>query len=55
MVATFGNALSTPIWFTFWVDASGRVRQVAMDAQEHFMIDTYSSYNKPVDIAPPTS
>ena len=55
MVATFGSALSTPIWFTFWVDASGRVRQVAMDAQEHFMIDTYSSFDKPVDIAPPTS
>lgn len=55
IVATFGSALSTPIWFTFWVDASGRVRQVAMDAQEHFMIDTYSSFDKPVDIAPPTS
>jgi copper transport protein len=55
MVATFGSALSTPIWFTFWVDASGRVRQVAMDAQEHFMIDTYTSYNKPVAIVPPTA
>jgi copper transport protein len=54
MVATFGDAISTPIWFTFWVDASGRVRQVAMDAQEHFMTDTYTSYDKPVVIVPPT-
>jgi hypothetical protein len=54
MVASFGDAISTPIWFTFWVDASGRVRQVAMDAQQHFMTDTYTSYDKPVDIVPPT-
>src|SRR5580658_117162 len=54
MVATFGKAIGSPLWFTFWVDASGRVRQVAMDAQEHFMVDTYTSYNKPVEIVPPT-
>lgn len=53
MVASFGDAISTPIWFTFWVDASGRVRQVAMDAQQHFMTDTYTSYDKPVSIVPP--
>ena len=55
MVATFGKAIGSPLWFTFWVDASGRVRQVAMDAQEHFMVDTYTSYNKPVVIVPPTT
>jgi len=54
MVASFGNAIATPIWFTFWIDDSGRVRQVAMDAPEHFMTDTYTSYNKPVEIAAPT-
>ncbi len=53
MVASFGNSQSTPIWFTFWVDATGRVRQVAMDAPGHFMIDTYTSYDKPVDIVAP--
>ncbi|MFZ0180383.1 MAG: copper resistance protein CopC [Candidatus Dormiibacterota bacterium] len=53
MVASFGNSQSTPIWFTFWIDATGRVRQVAMDAPGHFMTDTYTSYDKPVDIVAP--
>jgi copper transport protein len=53
-VASFGNSQSTPIWFTFWIDAAGRVRQVAMDAPGHFMIDTYTSYDKPVQIAAPS-
>ncbi len=53
MVTAFGTYLSTPIWFTFWVDAGGRARQVAMDAPGHFMTDTYTSYNKPVDIVAP--
>ena len=53
MVGSFGNARSTPIWFTFWIDASGRVRQVVMDAPGHFMTDTYTSYDKPVDIVAP--
>jgi hypothetical protein len=26
-----------------------------MDAQQHFMVDTYTSYNKPVVIVPPTT
>jgi copper transport protein len=55
LVATFGKAIGSPLWFTFWVDATGRVRQVAMDAQQHFMVDTYTSYNKPVVIVPPTT
>ena len=54
MVASFGNSQSTPIWFTFWIDAAGRARQVAMDAPGHFMTDTYTSYDKPVDIVAPT-
>lgn len=53
VVAGFGNKYASPIWFTFWVDAAGRVRQVAMDAPGHFMIDTYTSYNHPVAIDPP--
>jgi hypothetical protein len=53
MVASFANALSTPIWFTFWIDVSGRVRQVAMAAPGHFMTDTYTSYDKPVVIVAP--
>jgi hypothetical protein len=53
MVASFGNSQATPIWFTFWIDATGRVRQVAMNAPGHFMTDTYTSYDKPVDIVAP--
>ena len=53
MVTAFENALSTPLWFTFWIDASGRARRVAMDAPAHFMTDTYTSYDKPVDIVAP--
>ena len=52
VVATFGNSQATPIWFTFWIDATGRARQVAMDAPGHFMIDTYTSY-APVPIVAP--
>jgi copper transport protein len=54
MVSSFGNSQSTPIWFTFWVDAAGRVHQVRMDAPGHFMTDTYTSYDKPVHIVAPT-
>jgi copper transport protein len=53
LVSTFGNPTASPIWFTFWIDSSGLVRQVAMDAPEHFMTDTYTSYDKPVEIVPP--
>ena len=53
IVSSFGNKQSTAIWFTFWIDASGRVRQVGMDAPGHFMTDTYTTYNQPVDIVAP--
>jgi copper transport protein len=54
VIASFGNKSATPTWFTFWVDSSGRVRQVEMDAPGHFMTDTYSTYNQAVTIeAPP--
>jgi len=55
MVAAFGNKDASPIWFTFWIDGAGRVRQVAMDAPGHFMIDTYTSYNHPVPIEAPST
>jgi copper transport protein len=53
VVASFGSSQGTPIWFTFWVDSDGRVRQVAMDAPEHFMTDTYTSYDSPALIEAP--
>lgn len=55
VIASFGTAEATPTWFTFWIDAAGRVRQVEMDAPGHFMRDTYTSYNQPVPIEAPPS
>jgi hypothetical protein len=55
VVAAFGNKDASPIWFTFWVDGSGRVRQAEMDAPGHFMIDTYTSYNHRVPIEAPAT
>jgi copper transport protein len=55
VVAAFGNKDASPIWFTFWIDAAGRVRQVEMDAPGHFMIDTYTSYDHPVSIEAPAT
>jgi copper transport protein len=55
VVAAFGNKDASPIWFTFWIDAAWRVRQVEMDAPGHFMIDTYTSYNQPVPIEAPAT
>ena len=54
IVSSFGNKQATAIWFTYWIDATGRVRQVNMDAPGHFMTDTYTSYDKPVDITAPS-
>ena len=55
VVSAFGNRSGTPLWFRFWIDPSGRVRQVGMDAPGHFMIDHYLSFNAPVAIAPPAT
>jgi copper transport protein len=55
IVAAFGNKDASPIWFTFWVDGAGRVRQVEMDAPGHFMIDTYTSYDRTVPIEAPAT
>jgi copper transport protein len=53
VIASFGYKYGSPIWFTFWVDGSGLVRQVQMDAPGHFMTDTYTGYNHPIPIDPP--
>jgi copper transport protein len=55
IVASFGNKDGSPIWFTFWIDGGGLVRQVAMDAPGHFMTDTYTSYNHPEQIEAPAT
>ena len=55
VLAAFGNRSGTPLWFRFWVDATGRVRQVYMDAPGHFMVDHYLSFNAPVAIGPPAT
>ena len=53
ILAAFGNRSGTPLWFRFWVDASGLVRQVYMDAPGHFMVDDYLTFNAPAQITPP--
>lgn len=55
VLAAFGSRAGTPIWFRFWVDATGRVRQVYMDAPGHFMVDHYLSFNAAVAIDPPVT
>jgi copper transport protein len=55
VVAAFGNKDGSPVWFTFWIDDAGHVRQAEMDAPGHFMIDTYTSYNHPVPIEAPAT
>ena len=55
VVASFGDKDGSPIWFTFWIDGSGLVRQVGMDAPGHFMTDTYTSYNQPAPIEAPAT
>lgn len=55
VVSAFGNRSGTPLWFRFWIDVSGRVHQVDMDAPGHFMVDHYLSFNAPVAIGPPAT
>lgn len=55
VVSAFGNRSGTPLWFRFWIDATGRVLQVYMDAPGHFMVDHYLSVNTPVPIGPPAT
>ena len=55
VVSAFGNRSGTPLWFRFWIDATGRVLQVHMDAPGHFMVDHYLSFNAPVSIGPPAT
>jgi copper transport protein len=54
-VEAFGSSQDSPIWFTFFVDSAGLVRQVAMTTTGHFMTDTYTSFNQPVPIDPPAA
>jgi hypothetical protein len=53
VLAAFGNRSGTALWFRFWVDADGLVRQVTMDAPGHFMVDTFVAVDSPVQIEPP--
>lgn len=53
VVAAFGNRQSTAIWFIYWIDAAGVVRQVHMLAAGHFMADHYLWVNQPAVITPP--
>ena len=55
VVSAFGNRSGTPLWFRFWIDATGRVVQVYMDAPGHFMVDHYLSFDVSAPIGPPVT
>jgi copper transport protein len=42
-----------PVWFTLWLDNSGRVLRSQMWAPNHFMDDRYSGFNQPVNMPRP--
>ncbi len=42
-----------PVWFTLWLDTSGRVLRSQMWAPNHFMDDRYSGFNQPVNMPRP--
>ena len=52
-VSSFGNKQGTAIWFRFWIDGDGLVRQVRMTAAGHFMLDTYTSLDGNLQIVAP--
>lgn len=42
-----------PVWFTLWLDTSGRILRSQMWAPNHFMDDRYSGFNQPVNLPHP--
>lgn len=42
-----------PVWFTLWLDMSGRVLRSQMWAPNHFMDDRYFGFNQPVSLPSP--
>jgi copper transport protein len=42
-----------PVWFTLWLDMSGRVLRSQMWAPNHFMDDRYSGFDQPVNLPHP--
>ena len=54
-LAFFQGANSTPLWYRLFVDDTGLVRRVEMDAQAHFMIDHYFDFDAPFTIEPPSA
>jgi copper transport protein len=52
-VSGFGNKQGTALWFHFWIDGDGLVRQVRMTAAGHFMVDRYEGLDVPVQIGAP--
>ena len=52
-VAFFAGGPVTPVWFRFYVDAEGLVRQANMTAPGHFMTQTFGNFNVPFGITRP--
>ena len=53
VVAFFGHAGDTGVWFRLWIDGDGLVRRAEMRANGHFMDHTYFDFGAPLSITPP--
>lgn len=53
ILAFFGRAGSTPVWFRLWVDGEDLVHRAQMRADGHFMDHTYYDFDGAFSIEPP--
>jgi hypothetical protein len=52
-IAFAGGTSDLPVWFRFWVDATGVVHRAEMRAPGHFMDHRYYDFDAPITIEPP--
>jgi copper transport protein len=49
------KGLRASAWFSWWVDpATGHIMRETMVSRSHYMVNTFTSYGKPLGIKPPT-
>ncbi|HET8523724.1 MAG TPA: copper resistance protein CopC [Thermomicrobiales bacterium] len=50
------KGLRAAAWFSWWVDpATGHIMRETMVSRSHYMVNTFTSYGKPLGIKPPTA
>jgi hypothetical protein len=53
-IVSFLDQAGLPTWFTLWIDKeTGRTLELSMTTASHFMRQTYTGFNRPVEIVPP--